>query len=218
MPQLVTIPIAIFEIVIEFARPNMKLLVDRAIVVDRLFEAFSLWNVRVDDVEVITEGKPSEQGIKFKIPAKRTSFMFGAGSCRLSRDDADWESSEETIKILDTGYNVITELGGVQAGIIKTAIALHLQPKTVQYIDILKPFAPPQLLGLDPSPLKAAASVVKWEKRRVTVDGSSQLANGLFLRLEREFEGSASYEEIAHQLIADERELFTLLDVEEDRP
>jgi hypothetical protein len=218
MPQLVTIPIAIFEIAIEFARPNMRLLVDRATVVDRLFEAFSPWNVRVDDVEVINEGKPSEQGIKFRIPARKTSFMFGAGSCRLTKDDANWDSAEETIKILDTGYNVITELGGVQTGVFKTAIALHLQPKTMQSIDILMPFAPSQLLGLDPSPLKATASVVKWEKRRVTIDGSSQLANGLFLRLEREFEGSAAYEEIAHQLNADEQELFTLLGVEEDRP
>jgi hypothetical protein len=59
--------------------------------------------------------------------------------------------------------------------------------------------------------------VVKWEKHRVTIDGSAQLANGLFLRFEREFEGSATYEAIAGQLRADEEELFAMLGVQEDR-
>jgi hypothetical protein len=218
MPELVTIPIAMFEIVVEYTRPNMKLLVDRAQVVDKLFEAFTPWKITVDDTEVIQEGKPSDQGIKFKIPTKRTSFMFGAGSCKLTRDDADWESAEETIRILDTGWRVISELGGVQCSVFKTAMAMHLQPKSAHFIDILKPFAPTQLVSLDSSPVKAVAAVVKWEKRRVTVDGSSQLANGIFVRLERELEGSATYDQIAVQLKADEDELFKLLNVQEDRP
>jgi hypothetical protein len=218
MPHLVTIPIALFEVIIEYARPNMKLLVDSAKVIDQLFESFSPWNVKVDDVEVITEGKPSDQGVKFKIPTKRTSFTFGAGSCKLNRDDADWPSAEEMIKILNTGWNVLSELGGVVPGAYKTAIAMHLQPKTTRFIEILKPFAPPQLLKLETAPLKATAAVVKWEKRRITVDGSSQLANGLFVRLEREFEGTVGYGEIAEQLKADEDELFGLLDVMEEQP
>jgi hypothetical protein len=63
MPELVTIPIAIVEIAIEYANPSMKLLVDRARVVDQLFRAFKRWDIKVDDVEVLQEGKPSEQGV-----------------------------------------------------------------------------------------------------------------------------------------------------------
>ena len=65
--------------------------------------------------------------------------MFGAGSCKLIRDDADWESAEETIKILHTGYSVVTELGGVQTGSFKTTTPAYLQPKTTQYIEISDP-------------------------------------------------------------------------------
>jgi len=216
MPHPITIPIALFEVMIEYTRPNMKLLVDRAKVVDRLFEAFSPWNMKIDDVEVINEGKPSDQGVKFKIPKKRTSFMFGAGSCKLNRDAADWPSAEETIAILAAGWDVIAELGEVTPGAYKTGIAMHLQPKTTPFVDILKPFAPPQLVRLEPPPVKAVATVVKWDKRRITLDGSGQLANAVFVRLEREFEGSASYSEIAEQLRADETELFALLDVAEE--
>jgi hypothetical protein len=218
MPEPVTIPISIVEVTIEFTRPNMKLLVDRATAVDQLFEAFVPWNVKVDDVEVITEGKPSEQGVKFKLPVKRTSFQFGAASCKLTRDDADWESAGETIKILDTGWRVLERVGGVKVRAFKTAIALHLQPKITPFVELLKPFAAMPLASVDPSPIRAVAAVVKWEKRRITVDGSGQLANGVFLRFEREFEGSATYDQMAAQLKTDEDELFALLDVKEDRP
>lgn len=218
MPHLVTIPIAILDITVEYSRPNMRLLVDRANVVDRLFQAFTEWKVKVDDVEVITEGKPSDQGIKFKIPAKRTSFMFGAGSCKLNRDDATWATAQETIAILNTGWNVLKELGEVEAGTYKTSIALHLQPKTTPFIDILKPFAARPLADLETAPIKAIAGVLKWDRRRVTIDGSSQFANGIFVRLEREFEGTVTYQQIAEQLHIDETQIFELLDVQEEMP
>jgi hypothetical protein len=218
MPELISIPIAIFEISIEYVRPSMKLLMDRAKVVDQLFSVFEPWNIKVDDVEVIQEGKPSEQGIKFKLPLKRTSFFFGASVCKLVRDDADWESAEETIRILDVGWRTLIEVGGVQAGAYKTFIALHLQPKVLPFIELLKPFAPAPLAALASSPITAIASVVKWEGRRVTIDGSAQLANGLFVRLERNFDGGATFYEIAGQLKADEDQLFALIGVKEDRP
>jgi hypothetical protein len=61
------------------------------------------------------------------------------------------------------------------------------------------------------------AAVAKWGKRRVTLDGSAALVNALFLKFEREFEGTASYQEMAQQLRKDEEELFRMLGVEEDR-
>jgi hypothetical protein len=216
MPHLVDIPIALFEITIQYVRPNMKLLLDRAKVVDALFEVFSRWNIGMDNIEVINEGKPSEQGIRFKIPEKRTTFMLGGGSCTLIRDDVDWTAAEEIIDILTSAYDVVQEVGGIQTSAFKTNLAMHLQPKTAKFMDILVPFCPPQLLKLDSSTPKASASVVKWDKRRITLDGSNQLANGVFVRLEREFLATASYEEIAHQLRADELELFDLMDVSED--
>jgi len=95
-------------------------------------------------------------------------------------------------------------------------MAMHLQLKTARAIDLLMPFAPSPLLGLEAHSLKATAAVAKWEKRRITVDGSAQLANGLFVNLEREFSASESLETIAYQLKADEDQLFDLIGVKED--
>jgi hypothetical protein len=50
----------------------------------------------------------------------------------------------------------------------------------------------------------------------VTVDGSAQIANGLFVRYERDFPGNISYEDMAKQLYADELQICKMLDVVEE--
>jgi len=85
MPEIVTTPMSFFEALIEFERPNFNLLsLERVVVVQSLFEAFSKWNIRVDDMEIITTGKPSEQGIKFKIPAELATFFLLHPAVRAS--------------------------------------------------------------------------------------------------------------------------------------
>jgi hypothetical protein len=156
---------------------------------DHFLHVSRTYAIQVDDVEVITEGKPPEQGIKFKISKRRTSFFFGSSRCRLTWDDSDWESALETIEILTIGVSTLVELASVEIAIYKSAISLHLQPKTARSIELLKPFAAPQLVALEKSPLTAFATVVKWEGRRITIDGSAQIANGIFLKFERDFPG-----------------------------
>ena len=60
------------------------------------------------------------------------------------------------------------------------------------------------------------ASVLKWNNRRITIDQSGHVANAIFLRFEREFEGTASCEEIATTLRADEEAVFEMLGVREE--
>lgn len=216
MPEFVEIPIAYFELVIEYERPYIKNLLDRSRIVESLFDALRPWDVGVDDIEVISEGKPSEQGIKFKIPRKQISFFFGSASCKLTKDGAGWDTAEETIQILDLAVSTLERASNIVLGSRKTTIALHLQPKSLPFIDILKPLISPRLAALENKPVKAMASIVKWDNRRITVDGSNQIANGIFLRFEREFNSTTGYQEIAKMLKADEGALFSMLDVQEN--
>ena len=190
---------------------------DRATVVQALFTALKPWHIDVDNVEIITTGKPSEQGLKFKLPEKQIAFFFSPTLCRFSKDNADWESAEETITIMDAAFAALARSGKIEAAKIETIIALHLQPKALPFMKILGRFVPPQLAALD-GDVKTMASIAKWDKRKVIIDGSGQIANGMFLRFEREFDGTAAYQQIAEQLRADEEALFAMLDVKEDRP
>lgn len=217
MAELVSIPISYFELVVDYKEPNVRLWVDRATVVQGLFNAFKPWDLNVDDVEVLTQGKLSEQGVKFKLPAKGISFFFGPASCKFTRDDANWDALEETIQILDAAISTLLNLGKAEKGSQKSMIALHLQLKTVPFREILKPFVPAQIAAIEAGSIMTAASVVKWDKRKITIDGSGVVANAIFLRFEREFEGNATYDDMAHRLKADEESLFEILGIEEDR-
>jgi len=216
MPELVTTPISYFEATIKYTDPNIKLWLDRAVVVQAIFAALKPWAIDVDDVEIITTGKPSEQGIKFKLPLKRCSFFLGPALCKFTRDDMNWALADESIQILDAALSAVLANTDVVVAVQETVIALHLQPKTLPFFELLRPFVPSQLAALEPDSMKTMATVVKWAKRKVTIDGSGQIANGIFLRLEREFAGSVTYTEIATQLKADEDALFDMIDIREE--
>ena len=57
MAELVTIPISVFEITIDYEQPALKIWADRAAVVQGIFDALSPWKPNVDDIEPRTTGK-----------------------------------------------------------------------------------------------------------------------------------------------------------------
>lgn len=216
MPEKVTIPNSYFRYEADFVRPMVSIWMDRAHLVQAIFDALLPWKLDIDNVEPRTTGKASEQGISIKLPEKRVTAFFGPASCKLSRDNADWASAEEVIEILRTFLSTLTSVSGAELANQKTAIALHLQPRTVKYIDLLKPFLSPEMQRLNDDEVTTGACVVKWKKRRVTLDGSAVIANGVYVNLEREFAPEVSFEEMAIQLKSDEDSVFRMLGVEED--
>ncbi len=216
MPEIVTTPISYFEVEMEYAEPDLKMWLDRANIVRAVYSSLKPWGVTVDDVEIIQTGKPSEQGIKFKIPKKLSSFFFGPSYCKFTRDNTDWSIAEETIQMITAATDALLTETGATVVKRKTAIVLHAQPKTLPFIQIIGPLIPKQLADLEPGPVKTMATIVVWENRKMTIDGSGSLANGIFLRFEREFDGSIAYEELAHQLKTDEDQIFALLGIMEE--
>jgi len=217
MPEPVTIPIAFFEFTSDFERPVFNLWIDRADVIQAIFDALMPWNPRVDDMEAITTGKTSEQGFSIKLPLKGVSFFFGPASCKFTRDNINWPAAEETVAILDAAILALTRSAGVVLGAKNVALAMHLQPKSVSFTTLLLPFIAPQLVSLDSKQMTTAATVVKWADCKVTIDGSASIANALFLRVERQFPSAATYEEIATRVKEDQSNLFRVLGVEEDQ-
>ena len=218
MPELVSIPISYFEIAITYLRPEIKLWLDRAEIVQAMYETFAPWEGKIDDIEPQTTGKPSEQGVKFNLPNKKISFFFGAASCKFSKDAATWATAGETITILDSALSTLTRITNVKLGKQATSLALHLQPKTLSNKDLIRPFLDERLAMLENTPVTAMAHIARWGNRRVTIDGSAALANAVFLHLERDFEAPINYQTIRDQILADELAVFKMLDVEEELP
>jgi hypothetical protein len=216
MPQIVTTPRSYLEVLIPYKRPNVHLWLDRANVVQSLFDVFGKWKVQVDDVEILSNGKPSEQGIKFRLPEKQTTFFFNGAECRFTRDNTSWETAAETIEILDAGLSTLMKVGKIEPAKYHAIVSLHIQPKSMPFLEILKRLIPAPMAALETESPRTMASVVVWNKRKVTIDGSGIIANGIFIRFEREFSADLSYQEIGHQLQADEDGIFAMLDVQEE--
>jgi hypothetical protein len=94
-------------------------------------------------------------------------------------------------------------------------LSLHLQPKTLSFREILRPFLAEPIAKLEGNPVEAMAIVARWSGRRITLDGSAAIANGLYIQSEREFESTSSFDQIRAAVSNDELTLFKLLDVEE---
>ncbi len=215
MGEQITIPISTFEITIAYVRPVLNLWLDGAAIVQKMFDVFNSWDIKVDDVEAVTTGKPSEQGVKFKLPQQRIAFFFGPANCKFTKEAASWINADETLGVLASALDALVHHGGVEPGKKSTSLAVHLQPKNVPFRELLWPFLAPAIAQLENSKAEAMAYVVRWKGRRITLDGSGVLANGVFLCLERDFEQTVSLEDIKDAVFNDEAALLALLNVEE---
>lgn len=215
MPEKVTTKLSFFETDMEFAAPFLNILLDRAKLVEQLYDAFRQWGVTVDDVEFVTTGKPSEQGVRFKLPKKQSAFFAGPAFCKFTRDNTDWSVAPETIEMIDTAVSVIESQTPMRISKRKTVIALHLQPEKLPFMELLAPFVTKGLAALEDRPIQAMAAIINWNDRKVTIDTSAHVVNGIFLRLERDFDASVDYGTIAERLQEDERQVYDLLGIED---
>lgn len=215
MPEKVTTKLSFFETDMEYAAPCLNLYLDRAKIVALVYEALKPWNINIDDIDVLTTGKPSEQGVKFKLPRKESSFFMGPISCKFTRDNTDWSIAHETIQMINAAVSALESGADIKIAKRKTVIALHLQPEKLPFMELLAPFVSKDLAGLEQEFPAAMATVITWPKRKITIDTSAHVANGIFLRLERDFDGSIGYDTIAEQLQRDEQQVFEVLKVEE---
>jgi hypothetical protein len=131
------------------------------------------------------------------------------------KDAALWTEADEVLRILDTALTTLSRTGGVTFGKKVAVLSLHLQLKTTSFKEILRPFIVPEILRLDPAPTEAMAIVSRWPKRRIMLDGSAAIANGIFVQTEREFDTHTTYQDMKQTIQNDEAELFNLLGVEE---
>lgn len=215
MPAEITIPISVFELTVKYEKPNIRLLADRAGAIEELFAAFAPWNPQLDDMEVLTTGKPTEQGVKIRIATQNASFFFGAVHCKFVKDPAVWAEADHILAILTVALEALQRATGVDYAARTSLLSLHLQPKTAQFRDILRKFIVPEILALSKDQTTAMAIVSRWPKHRITLDGSAALANGIFVQSERQFDGATSFDDMRATIFQDEQDLFRLLDVQE---
>jgi hypothetical protein len=187
-------------------------------VLQALFDALSEFKPNPDDLEVISTGKITDQGVRLRLPGQGITIFFGLAACKFTKEGAIWAEADQIISILQKFLQVLTDHGGIILGKKVAVLTLHLQPKTISFKAILLPFVDERLRKIDPAPLDAMAIVTRWPGRRITLDGSAQLANGIFAQMEREFAAEINLDQIRQNVFEDETNLFSVLDVLEVEP
>ncbi len=215
MAEPVTVPISIFEVTVRYEKPVIRLLADRADIIQALFDAFTEFEPSADDMEVVSSGKATEQGIRLRLRSQMITFFFGATSCKFTKEAASWPEADAILHILDRFLTILAEKSGVILGKKTSVLSLHLQLKTGSFKDILRPLIDSGIQRLDPAPLDAMAIVARWPQYRITLDGSAQLANAIFVQMERTFDARLTYDDMKQHILKDEVDLLKLLGVEE---
>lgn len=216
MPELVSIPKSSFEYVAVFDRPVIALWMERAKIIQAVFDALIPWGIHVDNIEGKNDGKPAEQGVLFRLPEKNISIVFGPAQFKLTATAADWSQAEDIIHILETGLSALLNSCDTTVSTQKTSIMLHMQPKTKSFRDILLPLLPLTIAQLHSGNVRTGAVVVRWESLGITLDGSALLSNGIYMKLDRDFDSTVRLEQIAKELREDEVSAFAALGVEEE--
>lgn len=211
----ITIPISTFDLTVSYAKPEIRLMADRVAPIQALLDALAGWHPDLDDMEVIATGKLTEQGVRIRMAAQRASFFFGVTACQFVKDGANWSEADDILRLLQTALTTLAKTSGLEFGKRVSILSLHLQLKTLSFKDILRNFMSPDLLKLDPSSADAMATVIRWPKHRITLDGSAAIANGIFLQMEREFDSTVSFDDMKNTIFQDEAGLLQVLGVEE---
>src|SRR5271154_3773216 len=165
MAEPITIPISIFEVTIRYEKPVIRLLADRVAIVQALFDTFAEYELNPDDLEAVTSGRTTDQGIKLRLASQRINLFFGATGCKFTKEGAVWAEADKILGVLTNFVNILTSMSDARLGNKNVILSLHLLPKTVSFQDILRPFITPEIQNLDSAALAAMAVVARWPGR-----------------------------------------------------
>ncbi len=219
MPAAITIPLCSFDISFVYEKPVVQFLADRAVMIREVFTAFAPWTPSFDDIQFPTEGKNSDRGVNFKIASQNASFLVGPVNSRFIKEGANWAEVDLIDSLMQAGLSGIRRVSEINFRSQHVVVSMHIQPTTVPFRDILrKAIMSERILALDAEPTNVMAMILKWPRYRLTIDGSAALANGIYLQVERDFDGQATFDDVKTAFRADQAAIFGLLDIKEELP
>ncbi len=215
----IKIPLCSFETTFVYEVPKIQFIAERAPLIEEIFKAFSPWTPSFDDIQFLNEGKNSDRGVNFKIASQNASFFVGPTHCRFTKEGANWAEVDLIGSIMQAGLSALRRVSEIPIRSQHVVVSMHIQPTTVPFRNILREaIIAERVLALDSEQPTVMAIVVKWLRYRVTIDSSVALANAIYVQMEREFEGQATFDDVKTAVRTDQSALFDLLNIEEEVP
>ncbi len=146
------------------------------------------------------------------VPAR--SFALGFGKVHIRAENLDWTEADRFISSHRAALDAVRQKGGAEIQSQQLVVAMHIQLKDRPRKDVTAALLSPVAAKLLDGEADFSGVVLLRGKAIFVIDASVGIANGLFLRINREHPPEASFEELAEVLRNDEKRIFDVLGLE----
>ena len=208
------IPFGSVEYTIRFKNPILGVWHDLTPLITSVLIALEPFGFNVDGVEIKRQEKLSDNVLTFK-RGKTPAFSFSitVGKMWFYAENLDWSEAEQTIRCINEGTSAVRKESKFEQVSQQILLNMHVQIKDKPISELTAPLLAKPALGLLDGDVKCHGIILLREKGSVILDGSAAFANAIFVRIIREHAADTPLQQIANELLQDEKHLFDTLGI-----
>jgi hypothetical protein len=210
----IQIPFGQIEYTGAFKVPIVKSLSPPSEMVEALLRALKPYGFSIDGVEIRNREKVSEFVLEFRSTPPLISFKVSPGKVSITADNLDWSGKDKFLESMNAGLRVVLGLEHTELESQQMILAMHVQLQDTPRKDITAPLLSATAYELLTGESEFQGMVLTRVGVSVVIDASLAHANALFMRLVRQHKSTATLEQIASQLYADEAHIFEVLNLD----
>jgi hypothetical protein len=217
MAEQVKISLGSAEYLVRFDRPYIELIgTDRQKVIVAVVLGLRPFGIGLNNVEIIAAGPLRNHKTVFRLPERGISFEVSAEEYKLVKENASWATAEDDVAVLVAAQEAVLGEGGVGVSNGAVSIAMHVQPLTKRREEILASFmVRPLKAFLTERKVQSFGNHARWADGDLLLDFSLVVANGIYIRMTRQFAAGAKAPEVLKKLREEQEIVFGILGIEE---
>lgn len=216
----VEIPFSQLEYVVTFEAPLMGLVGKLADAIVPFIKALAPWGFVFEECELnLNSPKPRDHTIIFHRlstappPAMRVTLRWS--SLTVTVDQPDWTEAASLVKLCETVLETVKSVTEVKFSTQQIILAMHIQSATTPRNELTSALLTPvarEIFG--GSAITGQGLILHRADGNILIDNSAGFANALFVRIQRNFDGSIAISHISETLLGDELKLWDVLKLE----
>lgn len=174
--------------------------------------ALAKWNVGLGDVTWNHDTKSyKDLQLTFNVTQLDAAIKVGVDSVLFVALNPDWGDAPNLVTTFDAAIKAICSTGNTEIKSHEISLAMHVKPGKTPFVDIMTRFVNREAIG----PAQMYGFSVYRDSSSLVIDKSLRYEGAGFLRLQRRFEASSSFEDIAAMLYEDESKALDMLGLKE---
>jgi hypothetical protein len=191
---------------------------DNPALTTNVLSALSPYGFNLDGVEYKNNSeKANEHAIVFRrtVPPNPTMVLtLGIGKAVVTAENLDWSDAQRLIKLMNDALSAILDTAHAKVKLQQLTLGMHVQLKAKQRKDVTMRLLSPEGMRIFEGDISFPGVILHVDRGHILIDASAVFANGMFVRIFREYSSEATLEHLAQTLQRDEERLFESLGLE----